>query len=418
MTVLSKALTTLLFLYITSTVFAQNNAQEKTETYIKSASFMKDNQGVIPFFRLGERMTFEFDDLLANETNYYYRVFPFNYDWTPSKLRTQDYLTGMENQRIQNYENSFNTLQIFSHYKLNIPNNNYRITKSGNYVLEIYDDQNEVVIRRKFILYESLVNVGAQVKRTRNIEEIDWKQNIEFSVQLGENQYQNPSQNIKAALFQNARWDSYISNVPPQYTIGTELIYKYNKETQFWGGNEYLNFDNSDIKAVNNNIVKVNADTGVYNTFLFINQARKNSLYTFFPDINGSFYPRNIFREQPSIEADYSWVYFRLNLSQDITDTQYYVTGMFNNYELTDESLMSFNPETKLYEKALLIKQGFTNYNYTAVHKRKVDLKEAPDGNFAQTENQYQILIYYKGTTDLYDRVIGYGLTNSENIVY
>ena len=418
MTVLSKALTTLLFLYITSTVFAQNNAQEKTDTYIKSASFMKDNQGVIPFFRLGERMTFEFDDLLANETNYYYRVFPFNYDWTPSKLRTQDYLTGMENQRIQNYENSFNTLQIFSHYKLNIPNNNYRITKSGNYVLEIYDDQNEVVIRRKFILYESLVNVGAQVKRTRNIEEIDWKQNIEFSIQLGENQYQNPSQNIKVALFQNARWDSYISNVPPQYTLGTELIYKYNKETQFWGGNEYLNFDNSDIKVVNNNIVKVNADTGVYNTFLFINQARKNSLYTFFPDINGSFYPRNIFREQPSIEADYSWVYFRLNLSQDITDTQYYVTGMFNNYELTDESLMSFNPETKLYEKALLIKQGFTNYNYTAVYKRKVDLKEAPDGNFAQTENQYQILIYYKGTTDLYDRVIGYGLTNSENIVY
>ncbi len=418
MTVLSKALTTLLFLYITSTVFAQNNAQEKTDTYIKSASFMKDNQGVIPFFRLGERMTFEFDDLLANETNYYYRVFPFNYDWTPSKLRTQDYLTGMENQRIQNYENSFNTLQIFSHYKLNIPNNNYRITKSGNYVLEIYDDQNEVVIRRKFILYESLVNVGAQVKRTRNIEEIDWKQNIEFSIQLGENQYQNPSQNIKVALFQNARWDSYISNVPPQYTLGTELIYKYNKETQFWGGNEYLNFDNSDIKVVNNNIVKVNADTGVYNTFLFINQARKNSLYTFFPDINGSFYPRNIFREQPSIEADYSWVYFRLNLSQDITDTQYYVTGMFNNYELTDESLMSFNPETKLYEKALLIKQGFTNYNYTAVHKSKVDLKEAPDGNFAQTENQYQILIYYKGTTDLYDRVIGYGLTNSENIVY
>ena len=79
---------------------------------------------------------------------------------------------------------------------------------------------------------------------------------------------------------------------------------------------------------------------------------------------------------------------------------------------------MSYNPETKLYEKALLVKQGFTNYNYTAVQNNKVSPQNAPDGNFAQTENQYQILIYYKGTTDLYDRVIGYGQANSENIVY
>ena len=418
MTFLSKAFTLFIFLCFTTPFFAQKNAQEKTESYIKSASFMKNNQGAIPFFRLGEQITFEFDDLLANETNYYYRVTPFNYDWSPSKLRTQDYLNGMENQRIQNYENSFNTLQIYSHYKLSIPNTNYKITKSGNYVLEIYDNQNEVVIRRKFILYESLVNVGAQIKRARNIEEIDWKQNLEFTVQLGENQYQNPTQNIKVALFQNARWDSYISNIPPQYTIGTELVYKYNKETQFWAGNEYLNFDNSDIKILNNTIVKVNADTGVYNTFLFINQARKNSLYTFFPDINGGFYPRNLFREQPAIEADYSWVYFRLNPMEHNTDSQYYVTGMFNNYELIEDNRMSYNSETKLYEKALLVKQGFTNYNYTTVHRGKVALEEAPDGNFAQTENQYQILIYYKGTTDLYDRVIGYGLANSENIVY
>lgn len=419
MTVLYKAFSILFFLCISTSILAQKSTQEKTESYIKSASFMNGNQGAIPFFRLGERITFEFDDLLASESNYYYRVLPFNYDWSPSKLRTQDYLTGMENQRIQTYENSFNTLQIYSHYKLSIPNTNYRITKSGNYILEIYDNQNEVIIRRKFILYESLVNVGAQVKRTRNIEEIDWKQNIEFTIQLGENPYQNPTQNIKVALFQNGRWDSFLNNIAPQYTIGTELIYKYNKETQFWAGNEYLNFDNSDIKALNNNIVSVNADTGVYNTFLFINQARKNALYTFFPDINGSFYPRNLYRDQAAIEADYSWVYFRLNPPiQEGIEPQYYVTGMFNNYELTDENLMSYNSKTKLYEKALLVKQGFTNYNYTTVVNRKVAPKEAPDGNFSQTENQYQILVYYKGTTDLYDRVIGYGQANSENIVY
>lgn len=398
--------------------FAQKSAQEKTEAYIKSAAFMKDNKAAIPFFRLGEIIHFEFDDLLANESNYYYRVFPFNYDWTPSKLRATDYLDGMENQRIQNYENSFNTLQLYSHYRLTLPNSKYKILKSGNYVLEITDEQQEVVIRRKFILYENSVNVAAQVKRTRDLEYIDLKQNIEFTIHLGEQAFQNPTQNIKVAIFQNGRWDTYLSGIAPQYTLGTDLMYKYNKETQFWGGNEYLNFDNSDINAVNNMIGKVHSDQGVYSTFLYLNKARKNNPYTYFPDINGSFHPRNINRENPSIEADYSWVYFRLQPQETDPQTQYYITGMFNNNELTEDNLMSLNPETKVYETALLIKQGFTNFLYTAVTKGRINPEGAPDGNFAQTENQYQILVYYRGNTDLYDRVIGFGMASSEHIVY
>lgn len=33
------------------------------------------------------------------------------------------------------------------------------------------------------------------------------------------------------------------------YTVGNDLIYKYDSETQFWAGNEYLNFENKDIRA-------------------------------------------------------------------------------------------------------------------------------------------------------------------------
>ncbi|MCP1995429.1 DUF5103 domain-containing protein [Flavobacterium sp. HSC-61S13] len=395
----------------------QNNIQEKTSNYIKSAAFMKNNQAVVPFFRLGTSINFEFDDLLAGESDYYYNITQYNYDWSPSQLSKIDYLDGMDDQRIASYANSFNTLQLYSHYNLTIPNSKYNILKSGNYVLEITNRSEEVMIRRKFIVYEELVNVPVVIKRSRDLGTFTTKQNVDFTIKLGEQTYQNPVQNIKVYIFQNGQWATSISRIKPQYTIGTDLIYKYNKETQFWGGNEFLNFDNKDIRGNNNMIGQVTADE-IYNTHLYPNLPRANKPYTFFPDINGSFYPRNINRDNASIEADYTWIYFTLVSPEAFGKKQIYITGMFNNYEFTSDNLMSYNAETQAYEKALLIKQGFTNFQYTTVNNQRIDLEDPIDGNFAETENQYQVLVYYRGNNDLYDRVIGIGEGNSENIIY
>ena len=74
--------------------------------------------------------------------------------------------------------------------------------------------------------------------------------------------------------------------------------------------------------------------------------------------------------------------------------------------------------EKGIYEKALLIKQGFTNYEYVVSDaKGNIDYENAIDGNFYQTENDYSILVYYRENTDRYDRVIGKGTANSLNII-
>ena len=94
-----------------------------------------------------------------------------------------------------------------------------------------------------------------------------------------------------------------------------------------------------------------------------------------------------------------------------------YINGMFNNYALLPENNMDYNSETKRFEKALLIKQGFTNYQYVMVDdKGTIDEKNAVDGNFFQTENNYTVLVYYKGPADRYDRIIGLGNGSSIDI--
>jgi hypothetical protein len=407
-------------LLITAAASAQVQQEVAPPYNIKTASFMRGSENAYPLFRLGEGFEFVFDDLFGNEANYYYSLTHCNYDWTPSTMLTvNDYVEGFDNQRIQNYANSFNTLQIYSRYSLTFPNKFTRIILSGNYILKILNNDREVVFTRRFVVYEEHVSVPLQVRRARDMDVIQEKHNLDFAIRSKNIIFQSPLQNVKVVLMQNGRFDNAIYNIKPQYTIGNELIYKYDRETQFWAGNEYAYFDNKDIRNAVNNVLRITGGE-IYNTILYTNEARGSVPYTFFPDINGNFVVRNINLSvtNPFLESDYSWVFFSLSAPAFFEKKDIYIGGMFNNYAKTGEYKLDFNESTGLYEKAVMIKQGFTNFQYIVADKNgKVDGQNAIDGNFYQTENDYNVLVYYRENNERYDRVIGMGAANSENII-
>jgi len=410
--------TSFIFLFI----FTLAKAQEKEidpPYNIKTVSFIQNGSNVPPIFELGSPFTFQFDDLFGNEANYYFEVIHCDYNWFPTDIPKTDYILGMDNQRITDFSNSFNTLQVYTHYRLSFPNQFTQLLKlSGNYMLRILNEDREVVFSRKFILHENHCTVGVQVKRTRNLSNIDYKQNLDFAILSNDIVFQTPLQNVKVLLLQNGNFHTEIKNIVPQYTIGNQLVYKYDKETQFWGGNEFLYFENKDIRAASNNVAKIGSNNDIYNAFLYTNAARGNQIYTNYEDVNGNFVVKNINGSNNDIEADYAWVYFTLSAPAFRMNKDIYITGMFNNYSLSPEYKMDYNTDKGVFEKAIMIKQGFTNFQYTVADKKGViDFENAIDGNFYQTENEYTILVYYKEATDRYQRVIGKGNANSINIV-
>ena len=407
----------MVLLFIITSVSAQTEKEVAPPYNIKTISFLQNEQNTTPIFNLGEGFQLQFDDLFGNEANYYYEIIHCDYNWNPSGIPKNEYLEGFDNQRIQDYSNSFNTLQIYSHYKLSIPNQfTLRLKISGNYMIKILDENKEVVFSRKLIMYEDLVSVSAQVKRPRTVSNMDTKQNLDFLIRSNTITFQNPLKNVRVLLMQNGQFNSAIQNIIPQYTIGNELIYKYDIQTQFWAGNEFWYFENKDIRATANNIAKIDYNTPIYSFYLYTNAARNNLPYSFTQDINGNFVVKNINAINDQIESDYAWVYFSLSAPTFRLNKDIYVTGMFNNYNLTPEYKMNYNPEKAVYEKAVLIKQGFTNFQYTiADNKGMVDNENAIDGNFYQTENNYTILVYYRDGIGRYDRVVGKGMASSLN---
>jgi hypothetical protein len=403
---------------ITATISFSQEKEVVPPYYIKTVSFVQNGQNAVPLFLLGDTFQLQFDDLHGTEDNYYYKITHCDYDWKPSQLSINEYLGGFDELRIQEYYNSINALQIYSHYKLTIPNKQTQLKVSGNYIISILNESREVVFSRKIIICEDLVSVPMQVKRARTNNNLEYKHNLEFAVKSNAITFQSPLTNVNVLLMQNGRFDNSISKIKPMYTIGNDLIYKYDTETQFWAGNEYLFFENKNIRVATNSIAQVDLNSGLYSCYLYTNGARASQQYTFWPDINGNFLVNNLNAENNEIESDYVWIYFSLSAPAFYLDKNIYVTGMFNNYVLSDENKMDYNEKKGIYEKAMMVKQGFTNYSFSVGDgKGKIDAENAIDGNFWQTENNYHAIIYYRENNQRYDRVIGKGIATSTEII-
>ncbi|WP_372765856.1 type IX secretion system plug protein domain-containing protein [Lutibacter sp.] len=369
-----------------------------------------------PIVRLGEKLMLTFDDLNADEHTYSYKIEHCELDWSSSNLVESEFIDGFAEDRIRDYENSFNTLQPYTNYRLAIPNETTKLKISGNYEIAVLNEEEEVVFKRLFVVYEPKVTVGVAVYKSRDIFYIDTKQSVEFTINTPNMLINNPSEEIIPVILQNNNWQNTITGLKPQFYRGNQLLYKYNKETSFWGGNEFLYFDSKSIRNTSLNIANVELGEELYHTYLFTDEEKRNQPYTLYPDVNGNFVIRTLTGENNNTDADYSWVYFSLKCSNNLDGKAIYVSGNFNNWQLNDANKLEYNETLGLYETKLLLKQGFYNYQYVTKSIDGTISNHDIDGSFYQTENDYTVLVYFKKFGSRYTKVIGVGFGNSEKI--
>jgi hypothetical protein len=403
-----------LFFFVSS-LFAQVQEEIDPPSNIKSIVFKGPTEDQFPVVQIGEPIYLEFDDILANEQDYYYKIIHCDYDWTPSDLLKSQYLRGVDNQRIIDYENSYTTLQPYSNYRLTIPNENVRLKVSGNYLIEIYNSSYELQFSRRFVVYKDLVKVGGIIKRSRDFNFLNEKQVVQFNINASNFQLVNPKKEVKVAIVQNYYWPTTLYNIRPQFTLGNELVYKYDQETSFFGGNEFLNFDTSDLRAPSAQISRIEIGD-LYQHYLFSDDYRYDEPYTYFPDINGDFVVRTLQGTENSREAEYTNVHFSLPYDAILELDEVYVFGKYNNYALLEQNKMTYNEDNGMMEAEIRFKQGFYNYKYVIKREGGIIDLNTVCGNFHFTENTYLILVYYRNFGDLYDSIIGVGSTNSRNI--
>ncbi len=403
---------------IAESSFAQQAFDLTPPEYIRTVQISQGGVNLpgIPLIEYGTSFELSFDDIMGDEAFYHYKISYYDYDWKTSILPKNEYLDGLDDFRILDTENSLTTLQIYTHYRLQIPNRNTRaLLKTGNYLLEIYNDDEELVFTKKFVVYQRQSTIRSWVKRSRDLNFINTKQVVQFEIETT-NQIIEPNRNLKTVVMQNHNLKTAIYGLQPQFNFGNKFTYKYDQESSFWGINEYWNFDNKEIRNAAVNVSHIEL-LDIYHNYLYTHFSRKDRVYTFNPDINGNYVIRNIDAINNDIEADYVWLHFSLRIPK-IKDKNVavHIYGGFNDFEIDNSTELTYNPVSRLYEGKRLFKQGFYNFLYITTDENGKIIPGSISGNFDKTENEYTILAYYRPPGQRFDAVIGIGNTTSVNI--
>ncbi len=357
-----------------------------------------------------------FDELSGDSKNYYYSVIHCDKDWNESNIPESDYMTGINRIAVNDYDYSFNTTTNYIHYKIDIPNEDIQLHCSGNYIIKVYEDfdnENPIIIRR-FMIYESKVNIYANVRYLMTTSAQKETQEVEFTIDHQNFTISNPLQEVTVHIIQNKRQDNAIKDMKPQFIKDGKLVYNYNREYLFEAGNEFRSFDIRNLNYNGDKVKEFTYQNPFYHAELKQDKPLINQKYFFNNDFNGDYVIENKQNDETELESEYVMVHFALQRTDPFPDAKVFLMGSFTDWEFNSSNQLQYNYSSRQYEKTLLLKQGYYNYQYAMKTNHSDVASVYPIENcYAEAENEYTIIVYYKGISDRYDRIIGLNQINS-----
>lgn len=412
-----QKLIAIILLLIPSLSFSQTSAfTNDNKIYIPNIKtvlcYNSAKEQSIPLIVLNssEKISFSFDDLLAGTNNYWYTIEHYTSDWQPSRISTIDYLDGFNEDRIIDYRYSSNTSRKYTHYELTLPNTQIQPKISGNYLLKVYlnGDKNKPVISQRFYILDNQMAVTGEITNSLQVEERNAKQKINFTINHSI-PIANPYQDIKAFVMQNFDQNTIQLNTKPAFIRPNQLVFNDLNTNDFWGTNEFRKFDTRSLRYKGENVKDIYRDNESVNVMLFQDAPRNNAAFGNQVDENGNFFVRNTDGRDDRSEAEYMSVVFTLNASAPSPNGEAYVVGRFNSFNLNKENKLLYDAGRKQFYGNLMLKQGLYDYEYVWLNNDAKNAESRPfEGSFFQTENSYQIFVYYRRPGSRWDTLVGY----------
>lgn len=421
--------TTALLLVAASSGQATQLRAEETYTAIFDTSFRTlkmwnpDDFMGAPVIRLGseDRLWLTFDQLAYEREELAASIVHCNADWQPSALQETEYLDSFNFEDIEDFGYSTNTFQHYVNYRVEIPSEKLRPTKSGNYLLKVFprDLPDETLLQARFQVVEPLVSTGGKVTtRTDRGADNHWQQ-LELGIDLRQLQVANPYTDLIVKVSQNGDPETSRTLAPPLRTDGNRISYAHQPALIFPAQNEFRRFETVRATFPGIGVDSVRFDNERYHAFLHTDHDRSEREYVYDQTQQGRFLIREYNATDSDLAADYITVHFSLDFPE-IMNADVYVEGEMTGYRHDDSNRMRYDRESGLYLLEMPLKQGSYNYRYTVIGRDKQGNPgtsgghpETIEGNHWETQNEYRVEVYHRPPGARADRLVGFATLRS-----
>lgn len=359
----------------------------------------------------GNAIHIDFDEMSHDYHRFSYNIEHCEADWSLSQdIYNSDYMVRTEdNPIIESVEQSLNTSQLYTHYSLTIPNEKCRLTMSGNYKLTVFDDNTgEKMFTACFMVYEPQANIGIDYVTNTDVDVNKSHQQVKVILKYNGLKVTNPSNQIKTVVLQNGRWDNAVVNAKPDYVSADGLQWLHCKPLIYDAGNVYRKFELLDLDHPTMGIDETTWDGERYHAKVITDTPRPSFVYD--ESAQGAFIIRNSDNDESNFTCDYAMVHFKLKT--DRQPGEVYINGNWTNDQLLPAYQMSYTDDDHSYNIALPLKQGYYSYQYLVTGNNNSTYPVSTEGNFYQTLNRYDVLVYYRANGARTDKLIGWGKTS------
>ena len=367
-----------------------------------------------------DQLELHFDDLDADNKNYYYTYQLCNADWSPCNLQPYDYIRGFMTTRLSTYRYSSLSYIRYTHYQANIPDRNCVPTRSGNYLLKVFinNDTTRLAFTKRFLITDTKAVIAAQTLQPFNAELYKTHQRVQVGVSPVQQVTPFSPSDIKVVILQNNIWPTALFNDRPTIYRGNYYEYSDESTTTFEAGKEWRWIDLRSLRLMSDRMLRMTDSNKITHVFVKPDGDRQQQIYVYYKDLDGIYTIESTDNSNPYWQSDYAYVHFTFVPpgNRAFEGKSIYIFGELTNYMPDENSKMIFNEETGVYEKTLLLKEGYYNYSYITMTDRKDAQNisyENTEGNYYGTENNYTVLVYYHSFSSRADELIGYSVINS-----
>lgn len=383
----------LILFFASQFISAQDIVVKSLQTYLNN------NEELAPIIDYNQeyeqRITINFDVATQNSPNLII-VFKFcNQNWEPYNnifLTDPSYDT---EYNLWLYELPSNVKEARYHYSGQFPNENVRFSFSGKwkfFIMESYNRDNIIAEGKFVVVHKSKIRLRPSITRSRAENEMPGNS------ELGRTFILKTDFVLPDSLYPNlVKGMEIIENrkIEYPYIINRD----FNTENKFvdWNGSNRFSFLIRDLKPGNN-----------YRTLNLRNKSKyqypsgdaqfggieTSNFYKFIRDDNQG---ASIIDHYNSDDAQYLNIRFRIRPPEEVT-APIFLVGSFNNWVVS--------PEYEMYDKDGLLslivqlKRGIYDYQYVTAEYKNDKISNIDwnvlEGNFWETDNIYNIFLYYR----------------------